>query len=198
MIDKKKVISNVAKLLQEVPTSMEIVKDDAKKEQRFQYLAKYMVEKALREDALIVSEDYSGIAILFRMGQKKESFWKELLDDLKLAINVTGISKGLKALKAQQVVKKQRPNKGQYLYCWFWGILSDSRGMTDKKTAFRMKDQFFELSHETKLPIYAETRIRRVSLAYQRYGFEKLKEWKHPSGDTMTFLKYDPAKQKIK
>jgi len=43
--DKEEVIKHVATLLQEIPTSMEIVKDDSKKEQRFLYLAKHMVEK---------------------------------------------------------------------------------------------------------------------------------------------------------
>lgn len=196
--DKEQIIQNVAQLLKEVPTSLEIVKDDAKKEQRFKYLAKHMVEKAIREDALIVSDDLKGIAILFKLDGSEKNFWRDLWEDLKLALHVTGIRKGLKALQTQSVVKKQRPNKGTYLYCWFWGILADARGVTDKMTAFRMKDEFYRRAFEYQIPIYAETRIRRVSLAYQRYGFKKLKEWQHPSGDIMTFLRYDPKPKELK
>lgn len=192
---KEEIIRNVAQLLQEVPTSLEIVKDDSQKQQRFLYLAKHMVNKALREDALIVSEDLKGIAILFQIQGKSTHFWQEIWEDLQLAYHVTGIKKGLKALKIQKVIKSQRPNNGSYLYCWFWGILADVRGVTDKMTAFRMKDEFYRRAYELQLPIYAETRIRRVALAYQRYGFEKLKEWQHPSGDTMTFMKYTPPKK---
>jgi hypothetical protein len=55
-----------------------------------------------------------------------------------------------------------------------------------------MKDEMFRISKALQLPIYAETRIRKVNVAYRRYGFELLKEWKHPSGDKMYFLKYTP------
>ncbi len=70
------------------------------------------------------SEDGKGIAILFRTNSKDKNFWKDLIQDLKLAINVTGIKKGLKAMKVQKYVKTQRPKEGEYLYCWFWGILA--------------------------------------------------------------------------
>ncbi len=190
--DKQEIIKHVASLLQEIPTSMEIVKDDSKKEQRFLYLAQHMVEKAIKKDALLVSDNGRGIAIFFKMDGKGDGFWTELLNDIKLALNVTGIKKGLKALKSQKFVRKQRPNQGEYLYCWFWGILPDARGNTDDKTPYKMKDEMYRIAEELQLPIYAETRMRKVSLAYRRYGFKLIKEWQHPSGDTMYFLRYTP------
>ncbi|MGB7843532.1 MAG: hypothetical protein WBL21_12115 [Salinimicrobium sp.] len=192
-MDKQQIIDNVSTLLQEIPTSMEIVKDDKKREKRFHYLAKHMVEKAIEKDALITSDDGKGIAILFRTSSKDKNFWKDLIMDLKLALNVTGIKKGLKAMKVQQYVKNQRPQNGEeYLYCWFWGILSDVRGSDDSKIAYNMKNRFYEISKELQLPIYAETRIRRISIAYRRYGFEQFNEWDHPAGDKMYFLRYTP------
>lgn len=191
-MNKQEIINHVSTLLQEIPTSMEIVKNDSHKEKRFQYLARYMVEKAIEKDALIISENERGIAILFRTNSKDKSFWKDTIQDIKLAINVTGIKKGLKAMKVQQYVKSQRPQEGDYLYCWFWGILQDSRGSDDSKTAYEMKNKFYAISKELQLPIYAETRIRRISLAYRRYGFELFNEWDHPSGDKMYFLRYFP------
>lgn len=191
-MDKQQIINNVSTLLQEIPTSMEIVKDDSKKDKRFRYLATYMVEKAIDKDALITSPDGKGIAILFRTNSKDKNFWKDLVMDLKLAWNVTGIKKGLKAMKVQEYVKAQRPKEGDYLYCWFWGILSDARGSDDAKTAYDMKNKFYAIAQDLQLPIYAETRIRRISLAYRRYGFELFNEWDHPSGDKMYFLRYSP------
>ena len=190
--NKDEVIQHVATLLQEIPTSLEVVKNDSKKEQRFLYLAKHMVNKAIQKDALMVSDNGRGIAIFFKMDGKSEGFWTELMSDLKLALNVTGIKKGLKALQSQKFVRQQRPNDGEFLYCWFWGILPDARGNTSDKTPYKMKDEMFRISKELQLPIYAETRIRKVSIAYRRYGFKLLKEWKHPSGDLMYFLKYTP------
>jgi hypothetical protein len=179
-------------LLQEVPSSMEIIKDDKHKNKRFRYLAEHMIDKAIERDALMVSEDYNGIAILFEEGDNKTSFWNEMVTDLKLALNVTGIKKGLKALKTQGYVKKQRPKNEKHLYCWFWGIMPEGRDVDDKRTAYRMKDQIIAKAQETGFPIYAETRIKRVYIAYRRYGFECFNEWQHPSGDTMYFMKYTP------
>lgn len=171
---------------------MEIVKDDSRREKRFRYLAKYMVEKAIEKDALIISENQRGIAILFKTNSKDKNLWKDTIQDIKLALNVTGIRKGLKAMKVQQYVRSQRPQTGDYLYCWFWGILPDARGSDDSKTAYEMKNKFYAIARELQLPIFAETRIRRISLAYRRYGFELFNEWDHPYGDKMFFLKYTP------
>lgn len=191
-LDKEKIIANMAALLKEVPSSMEIIKDDKHKDKRFMYLAEHMLNKAIERDALIVSEDYNGIAILFEEGDNKTSFWNEVITDLKLAINVTGIAKGLKALKTQSYVKNQRPKDKKHLYCWFWGIMPEARNVDTTKTAYHMKNQFMDISHKKGLPIYAETRIKRVYIAYRRYKFVCFNEWKHPSGDTMYFMKYEP------
>ncbi|QTY28265.1 hypothetical protein IGB25_00910 [Flavobacterium sp. CS20] len=184
----------MATLLQEVPSSMEIIKNDKHKVKRFRYLAKHMIDKAIERDALIVSEDYNGIAIMFEEdGNQKGNFWGELITDLKLALNVTGIKKGLKALKTQSYVKKQRPKDQKHLYCWFWGIMPEARDVDNTRTAYQMKNQFLEISRQKGLPIYAETRIKKVYIAYRRYKFNCFHQWQHPSGDTMYFMKYEPS-----
>ncbi len=188
---KEEVIEKVALLLKEIPTSMEIVKDDSKKDKRFHYLATHMVEKALKKDALIISENQKGIAILFKTSSKDGNFWKEIPEQLGLLINVTGFKKAMNILKTQKYIKNQRPKEGEYLYCWFWGILADARG-ADTQTGKEMKDEFYRQAVEYNIPLYAETRMRQNSLVYQRFGFELFHEWKHPSGDTMYFLRYIP------
>lgn len=192
---KEEVIEKVAILLKEIPTSMEIVKDDSKKDQRFHYLATHMVEKAIEKDALIISENQKGIAILFKTSKKDENFWKELPTQLGLLINVTGFKKALKILKSQSYIKNQRPKEGEYLYCWFWGILADARG-ADTQTGKEMKDEFYRRAEKYKIPLYAETRMRQNALVYQRFGFELFHKWKHPSGDTFYFLRYIPKSLK--
>jgi hypothetical protein len=194
-LKKEEVIEKVATLLKEIPTSMEIVKDDSKKDQRFNYLAKHMVEKAIEKDALIISENQKGIAILFKTSKKDENFWEELPTQLKLLKNVTGFKNALRILKSQSYIKNQRPQEGEYLYCWFWGILADARG-ADTQTGKEMKDEFYRQAEEYKLPLYAETRMRQNALVYQRFGFELFHKWKHPSGDTMYFLRYIPKSLK--
>ena len=188
---KEEVIENVALLLKEIPTSLEVVKNDSKKDKRFHYLAKHMVEKALKKDALIISENQKGIAILFKTSRKDDNFWTEIPEQLGLLINVTGFKNALNILKSQKYVKNQRPKEGEYLYCWFWGILADARG-ADTQTGKEMKDEFYRQAVEYNLPLYAETRMRKNALVYQRFGFELFNEWQHPSGDTMYFLRYIP------
>lgn len=194
---REEIIDKVAQLLKEIPTSMEVVKNDSKVDQRFHYLATHMVEKAIEKDALLISENQKGIAILFKTSKEEENFWKELPEQLGLLWNVTGFSNAMKILKSQSYVKNQRPKKGKYLYCWFWGIETDARG-ADTQTGKEMKDEFYRQAEEFKLPLYAETRMRQNALVYQRFGFELFHEWKHPSGDTMYFLRYIPKSLKTK
>lgn len=194
-MNKEEVIEKVALLLKEIPTSMEIVKNDSKKDKRFHYLATHMVEKALEKDALIISENQKGIAILFKTSKQDENFWKELPEQIGLLFNVTGFKNAFKILKTQKYIKQQRPQQGDYLYCWFWGILADARG-ADTQTGKEMKDEFYRQAEEYRIPLYAETRMRQNALVYQRFGFELFHKWQHPSGDTMYFLRYIPKSLK--
>jgi hypothetical protein len=196
-LNKQEVINKVATLLKEIPSSLEIVKDDAKREERFQYLAKHMVEKAIEKDALIISENGKGIAILFKTSKNDDNIFKDIPTQLGLLKNVTGFKNAFKILKTQKYIKQQRPQEGEYLYCWFWGILQDARG-ADTQVGKEMKDEFYRRAQVYNLPLYAETRMRKNALVYQRFGFEMFHEWQHPSGDTMYFLRYLPPNLKKK
>ncbi len=190
-MDKEEIIEKVAILLKEIPTSLEVVKNDSKRDKRFHYLATHMVEKAIEKDALIISENGKGIAILFKTSKKDDNFWKNIPEQLGLLINVTGFKNALNILKTQKHIKQQRPQEGEYLYCWFWGIIADARG-ADQQVGKEMKDEFYRQAQEYKLPLYAETRMRQNAVVYQRFGFELFNKWAHPSGDTMYFLRYIP------
>jgi len=190
-LDKEEIIEKVAILLKEIPTSLEVVKNDSKRDKRFHYLATHMVEKAIEKDALIISENGKGIAILFKTSKKDDNFLKNIPEQLGLLFNVTGFKNALNILKTQKYIKQQRPQEGEYLYCWFWGILADARG-ADQQVGKEMKDEFYRQAQEYKLPLYAETRMRQNAVVYQRFGFELFNKWAHPSGDTMYFLKYTP------
>jgi len=190
-LDKEEVIEKVTILLKEIPASMEVVKKGGDRHKRFKYLATHMVEKAIEKDALIISKNGKGIAILFKTNSKEDNFWKVLPEQIRLVLYVTGIRNAFTILKTQNYIKQQRPKEGDYLYCWFWGILADSRG-ADTQVGKEMKDEFYRQAKEYQIPLYAETRMRQNALVYQRFGFELFHKWKHPSGDTMYFLKYTP------
>ncbi len=191
ILDKEEIIEKVAILLKEIPTSLEVVMDDSNRDKRFHYLASHMVEKAIKKDALIISENGKGIAILFKTSKKDDNFWTNIPEQLGLLIHVTGFKNALNILKTQKYIKQQRPQEGEYLYCWFWGIIADARG-ADTQVGKEMKDEFYRQAQEYKLPLYAETRMRQNAIVYQRFGFELFNKWAHPSGDTMYFLRYNP------
>jgi len=190
-VEKEEIITKVTSLLKEIPSSMDIVKKGGNRHKRFEYLATHMVEKAIEKDALIVSENRMGIAILFKTSKKDDNFLKDIRSQIGLVLNVTGIKNAYRIVKNQNYIKKQRPQNGEYLYCWFWGILAESRG-ADTQVGKEMKDEFYRQAKEYQVPLYAETRMRKNALVYQRFGFELFHEWQHPSGDTMYFLRYNP------
>jgi hypothetical protein len=194
--EKEEIITKVTSLLKEIPSSMDIVKKGGNRHKRFKYLATHMVEKAIEKDALIISENRMGIAILFKTSKKDDNFLKDIWSQIGLVLNVTGIKNAYRIVKNQNYIKKQRPQTGEYLYCWFWGILAESRG-ADTQVGKEMKDEFYRQAIEYQIPLYAETRMRKNALVYQRFGFELFHEWQHPSGDTMYFLRYNPPPKKI-
>ncbi|MGH1336256.1 MAG: hypothetical protein ACRBFS_09015 [Aureispira sp.] len=187
-IQKEAIIEKITGILKEIPTSIDLVKKGRKEHQRFQYLARYIINKALKKKALLISQDGNGFAVLFRMRPQENNFWKDIWGELGLVFRVTGLKKAQSLLQNQRYIKRQRPSQEEYLYCSFWGIVKG----TPTSTAREMKEEFLSLSKTTQLPIYAETRMRKNALVYQRYGFKVFHEWQRPDGETAYFLKYTP------
>jgi len=196
-LNKEVIIERVAQILTETPSAQDIVKKGPNREKRFKYLATHMVNKAIKKDALVLSEDGMGIAILFKTNKKDSNLWNDIFNELGLVFNVTGIKNALKILKNQKFIKNQRPQEGDYLYCWFWGIVQGSRG-ADTQIGKEMKDEFLRRADLYNIPLYAETRIRKNVVVYQRFGFELFNTWDRPDGNKMWFLRYVPKALKEK
>lgn len=192
-MNKQEIIGHVAEILKETPSAEDIVKKGGDRDKRFRYLANHMVEKAIKKDGLILSKNGKGIAILFRTNKKDSSFLNDIGEDIKLLLHVTGLKNALKTLKNQKYIKSQRPQQGDYLYCWFWGIVPSHRG-ADTQVGKEMKDEFLRLSNELQLPLYAETRTKRNVIVYRKFGFELFHTWERKDGETMWFLRYVPKK----
>lgn len=196
-MNKDVIIDRVAEILKETPSAEDIVKDGPNRDRRFHYLATHMVNKALKKDALVLSENGMGIAILFKTNKRDSSLWNDIFQELGLVYNVTGVKNALKILKSQKYIKNQRPQEGDYLYCWFWGIVQGNRG-ADTQIGKEMKDEFLRRADLYNIPLYAETRIRKNVVVYKRFGFELFNTWKRPEGGDMWFLRYVPNALKEK
>jgi len=197
-VDIEAIIKNVAEVVKETPSARSTVKAGKDIEKRYYALAKYMVKKAIKHDALIVSKNGDGIAILFEHKKEiKNQFKDSLFQQIELLFQVTGIKNAFQIVKNQKTVNAQRPEDEDHLYCWFWGIAKSSRG-AEAQTASEMKDTLLRIAEERRLPLYAETRTKRNVIVYRRYGFEMFHEWTHPDGDKMWFLRYLPKSLETK
>ncbi|HET8838546.1 MAG TPA: hypothetical protein VFM82_06070 [Flavobacteriaceae bacterium] len=190
-MQKEEIIGHVAEILKETPSAEDIVKKGGDRNKRFRYLARYMVEKGIKKNGLILSKNEKGIAILFRTNRKDSSFLNDIGEEIGLLFNVTGIKNAYRILKNQGYIKAQRPKEGDYLYCWFWGIIPGHRG-ADTQVGKEMKDEFLRRANESNLPLYAETRTKRNVIVYQKFGFQLFHTWERPDGETMWFLRYIP------
>ena len=191
-MDIEAIIDNVAEVLKETPSAQSTVKPGKNINKRFRALAEYMVNKAIKHDALIVSKNGMGVAILFEHKKGAKGQFKDpISEQIKLLFKVTGLKNALRIIKNQKIVASQRPDDEAYLYCWFWGIAKDSRG-AEAQVGKEMKDTLLQIADEKQLPLYAETRTKRNVIVYRRYGFEMFHEWDHPDGDKMWFLRYLP------
>lgn len=192
-MNKQEIIGHVAEILKETPSAEDIVKKGGDRDKRFHYLANHMVEKAIKKDALILSKNEKGIAILFRTNKNESSFLNDIWEEIGLLLHVTGIKNAFRILKNQKYIKAQRPQDGDYLYCWFWGIVPSHRG-ADTQVGKEMKDEFLRLADEAQLPLYAETRTKRNVIVYRKFGFDLFHTWERPDGETMWFMRYLPKK----
>lgn len=190
-MDINLIIQRVAEILKETPSAEDIVKKGGNRDKRFLYLAEHMVNKSIKEDALILGKDGLGIAMVFKTNAKENNFWRDIIAEIGLAIHVTGLRNAFRILRNQQYIKKQRPKKGDYYYAWFWGIVKDDRG-PNTQIASDMKNKILEMCDKNGLPLYTETRLRTNVIVYARYGFENFHTWNHPDGHTMWFLRYIP------
>lgn len=193
-LNKEEIIGHVAEILKETPSAQDIVKKGGDRDKRFRYLAAFMVEKGIKKNGLILSKNGKGIAILFRTNKKDSTFFKDIREEIGLVLNVTGIKNAFQIIKNQKYIKAQRPQTGDYLYCWFWGIVPNHRG-ADTQVGKEMKDEFLRLSDELQLPLYAETRTQRNVIVYRKFGFELFHTWERPDGENMWFLRYLPKEK---
>ena len=100
-MQKEEIIRHVAEILKETPSAEDIVKKGGNRDKRFRYLARFMVEKGIKKNGLILSKKEKGIAILFRTNRKDSSFLNDIGEEIGLLLNVTGIRNAFRILKNQ-------------------------------------------------------------------------------------------------
>lgn len=133
-----------------------------------------LLQEAKLKKGLYITSDGNGTLLLF---QVKQRVFSVILCAKKLytLLFITGLKKGIQAIRYQKFVAKVRPKNG------LLGLLiATDQNARDCSAAFEIKQEMFRLADELNEKIYAETTIPRVRILYKLAGFEEYAEIQHP------------------
>lgn len=143
-------------------------------------LAQYAFYKAYLRKGVFISSNEKGAALCFKFNYKTFSL-VEIAYVLRFVITSVSLKHIPKILKLESYKRSKRPESGEYLYFWFFGVMKDGQ-----EAGFELKNSIFQKSVKDNLPIYAETSLERNKIVYERFGFETF----HYFEDDSINLKY--------
>jgi len=173
--DKQLVTSILAGAFNDNKSVNYIVQQDGKRQQRIRLLMDYSFEVCYLFGKVYLSDDDKACALVLYPHKKKFSFYSAWLD-LKLALQVIGISRIASVLKREQLVKAQHPQT-TFTYLWFIGV---EPGFTGKGLGTKMLKHIMEESRGNQLPVYLETSTEKNFGWYEKLGFEAYHEFTEP------------------
>lgn len=187
--DKVKVVDIIAESFEHNPSVNWAIKQDKKRKSRLHVLAEYAFNTINRREGVYISSDEEGVILFYKENAYKEGF-ADYIDQAKMAINAVGLSRVPEILKNEAYKKKIRPQDGEFIYCWFYGVKVASRG---HGAAYEMKNFLAEQADKLQLPVYIETSVLKNTIAYKRWGYETYHEWDVEGKDkTLWFMRRLP------
>ncbi|MFN0276458.1 MAG: hypothetical protein ACKVPJ_11970 [Chitinophagales bacterium] len=190
--DKQTVTAIFCETFKTNPTIQFMIKHDKRASKRIAAIAEYAFDFAFKRNGVFISDNGKGVAICYQYNYKNVLMGDFLLM-LKMVIKAIHFRKVLKVLLHDSFIKKQRPEHGNYLYFWFFGVLPEEQ---PKTSARDLTHQIFKLSDSLQLPIYAETTIEKNKRVYQHFGFRVYKTWvNQANGIKVWFMLREPELQ---
>ena len=169
-----------------------MIKHDDNVSKRIAAIAEYVFDFAWKRKGVYLSDNGKGVAICYQYNYRNVLLGDFILM-FKLAIKAIHYRKLLNVFLHDSFIKKQRPESGNYLYFWFFGVLHEEQ---PKTSARDLTQQIFSLSKKLQLPIYAETTIEKNKVVYQRFGFKVYKTWfNRANGIKVWFMMREPELQ---
>lgn len=141
-----------------------IVKQDEKRIIRVKRLIDYAYRVCNAYGKVVFSDDGHACALVLLPHMKRVNF-KSLYWDLKLLIEIIGISNVLRVLKRESLIKKQHPGSPFY-YLWFIGVKPEFKGLGIGTALLR---ELIADADAMALPLYLETSEPRNILWYQKF-----------------------------
>ena len=148
-----------------------LVKQDSKRKKRIEGLMQYCFDICLVKGQIFISDDENACALILHP-ERKIGTIKEMLLELKLAINCIGLSRSYKVLKREKLIKQNQP-KEPFYYLWFIGVAPEAQG---KGIGSALIEEVFIKYNEETRPFYLETSVVKNLSWYEKYGFKIFKE----------------------
>ncbi|UKN02825.1 GNAT family N-acetyltransferase [Paracrocinitomix mangrovi] len=144
-----------------------VIKQDQKKDQRFQYLLEYSWQKALMRGEVWLNDDKSACAIWLNSSKSAFSM-KALWLDLNLVFKSVGFRRIPKILKRQKAIKKTQPTSAHY-YLWYLGVDPSIQG---KGTGSSFMKELLQQADINNMQVVLETANPKNLPFYERLGFK--------------------------
>ncbi|HNP08180.1 MAG TPA: GNAT family N-acetyltransferase [Cyclobacteriaceae bacterium] len=165
--DKNLVVDILSKSFLDNKSTNYVVKQDHKREDRIRRLVEYSFYQCIYFGEVLISDNNKGCALIMIPSQKRFSI-RAIFWDIKLALSAIGLTRVLKVMKREKIVKTHHPND-KVCYLWFIGVdpLYQNEG-TGSKLLMEILDKY----DKRGMPIYLETSVDRNLPWYKRFGFE--------------------------
>ncbi len=189
--DKEKVIRILEKSFYDVPGLVWITGGGLSHNRKLRTLLDCAVELTFHQGEIWLSDNERAAMLLFYQHDRRFS-WRSIWLKLRMATQVIGLARLPEILARERYIQAQQTH-ANCIYVWFIAALDDSLdGVVDLKNAI------FQKSYLENLPILMETTVRKVALAFERYGFMRYHHWQPTHREVQVwFLRRAPSAKGI-
>lgn len=143
-----------------------VIKQGQNRVDRIKRLMDYAFNMCNAFGEVWIAHDQQACALVL-FPDKKQSSFRTLLWDFKLALSVIGFTRVTEVLKREAMIKLNHPRE-PFAYLWFIGVNPEVQG----KGVGSSLVQGLIREYENKRPIYLETSMQRNLPFYEKLGFE--------------------------
>lgn len=157
-------------------------------EKEKQTLFNHLIEEQILLERVYLTDNGLGVAVYHRSQFAIKKWVKSTLLRLRVVIRVSGVKRGIAAMRRQKKVAARR-KQNPHIFFWILAVDPENRGLG---TIIEIRDHIFELSRKYQIPVYAETPLERTKNLYVRYGFQVYDEVNFKEGYTIYMLERNP------
>ena len=187
--DRSTVIDILTRSFLDNPTLLFLARSQKNREKYIARIAEYAFDFAIRREGVFISDNEKGVAICFRYNYMKRDF-RDALMTAQLVVRAFSIRRILSIVYHNYMVNRTRPQKGNYLYFWFFGVEPDEQPRVSGRELWR---GILNIANYQHLDVYAETTLRKNKIIYERFGFTVYHKWENPLNHITVWFMQRPS-----